>query len=105
MPTEKHGMQEQRHVHKEDTDFKITARRNKLTGLWAAGQMGLSGPDADAYSKEVVLADFEEVGDQDIIRKLVGDMQAKGVSVTEDLVKAKLLEFEATARDQTPQPE
>jgi hypothetical protein len=105
MATEKHRMREHHHAHKEESDFKITARRNKLTGLWAAEQMGLSGPDAEAYSKEVVHADFEEAGDQDVIRKLVGDMQAKGMSITEDLVKAKLLEFEATARDQLPKPE
>lgn len=105
MPIEKHGKgHEQHHVHKEETAFKVTARRNKLAGLWAAGRMGLSGEAAEAYAKDVVLADFEEAGDQDVIRKIMGDLDAKGLATTETEVKEKLAQFEAEARDQLHGP-
>lgn len=101
MPTEKHGKaHEQHHAHKEETSFKIAARRNKLAGLWAADLMGLTGADADAYGKEVVMADFEEAGDQDVIRKLVGDLKARQISLSENEVTAKLAELETEARRQ-----
>jgi hypothetical protein len=63
----------------EETRFKANARRNKLFGAWAAQQLGLSGADADAYAKEVVMADFEEAGDDDVFRKVRKDFDAKGV--------------------------
>ena len=69
---------EAKYLHDQETQFKITARRNKLLGLWAAEQMGLSGADAEAYAKEVVVADFEEAGDDDVLRKVLGDLVDKG---------------------------
>ncbi len=74
------------------------ARRNKLLGLWAAGLLGKSGPDADAYAKEVVLADFEEAGDNDVVRKVVKDLEGKGV--TEQEIRAKMAELLAQAVSQ-----
>ena len=68
--------------------FKATARRNKLLGLWAADLLGLSGSDADAYAKSVVISDLEEAGDDDVIRKVIADFDAKGVAKTrEDIVR------------------
>ena len=66
--------------HDQAFQFKATARRNKLLGLWAAEKLGLSGGDADAYAKEVVIADFEEPGDEDVVRKVAGDLEGKGVT-------------------------
>ena len=63
----------------QEFQFKATARRNKLLGLWAADKLGLSGGDAEAYAKEVVVADFEEPGDEDVVRKVAGDLDGKGV--------------------------
>src|SRR5262245_16418246 len=64
----------------EELKFKAYARRNKLLGLWAAALLGKTGADAEAYAKEVVLADFEEAGDNDVLRKVAKDLQPKGVS-------------------------
>jgi hypothetical protein len=73
----------------EESRFKANARRNKLLGLWAAEKMGLSGDAADAYAKEVVVADFEEAGDDDVLRKLRKDFDAKGVAQSDqDIRKA-----------------
>lgn len=66
--------------HDEEFKFKVTARRNKLLGLWAAGLMKIEGADADAYAKQVVVSDFEEPGDDDVLRKVLGDLQANGRS-------------------------
>ena len=71
----------------EEQRFKALARRNKLLGLWAAEKMGLSGPAADAYSKEVVVADFEEAGDDDVLRKVSTDFTAKGVVQSEQQIR------------------
>ena len=69
---------EKQFAHDEELRFKAFARRNKLLGLWAAGILGKTGADADAYAKEVVLADFEESGDNDVVRKVVKDLAGKG---------------------------
>ena len=61
---------ENKFAHDEELLFKSTARRNKLLGLWAAEKMGISGPEADAYAREVVLSDFEEKGDENVFRKV-----------------------------------
>src|SRR5215204_4070714 len=80
---------EKKFAHDEELRFKANARRNKLLGLWAAEKMGLSGPAADAYAKEVVVADFEEAGDDDVLRKVRKDFDAKGVSQSDaDIRKA-----------------
>jgi len=82
---------EKKFAHDEELRFKAMARRNKLLGLWAAGILGKSGPDAEAYAKEVVLADFEEAGDDDVVRKVVKDLEGKGVS--EQDIRAKMAEL------------
>ena len=64
----------------EELRFKATARRNKLLGLWAAQRLGKSGADAEAYAKSVVLADFQEAGDDDVLRKVRGDLEGAGLS-------------------------
>lgn len=73
--------------------FKAEARRNKLLGLWAAEQLGKHDADADAYAKEVVAADFEEVGDEDVFRKVRADFDAANVSVTDTVIREKMLAF------------
>ena len=80
-----------------DQKFKAEARRNKLLGLWAAEKLGHAGDAAAAYAKEVVAADFEESGDGDVVRKVLGDLTAKGVAVTEPELRAKMDELMATA--------
>jgi hypothetical protein len=84
-------------AHDQDLRFKATARRNKLLGLWAAGQLGKAGPEADAYAKEVVLADFEEVGDDDVFRKVKADLAAGGSTVSDDQIRAAMAELMAKA--------
>ena len=71
---------EKQFAHDEELKFKATSRRNKLLGLWAAEKLGRKGPDAEAYAKEVVMADFEEAGDDDVFRKVRKDFDAKGVA-------------------------
>ncbi len=80
-----------------DQKFKAEARRNKLLGLWAAEKLGISGDAAAAYAKEVVASDFEESGDADVVRKVLGDLTAKGVAVTEPQLRVKMDELMATA--------
>ena len=86
---------EKKFAHDEELRFKATARRNKLLGLWAAALLGKMGPDADAYAKEVVMADFEEAGDEDVFRKVAKDLAEKGVS--EAQVRAQMHELLAQA--------
>lgn len=86
---------EKKFAHDEELKFKAYARRNKLLGLWAADQLGKTGADAEAYAKEVVLADFEEAGDDDVLRKIVADLSSKGIS--EQAVRAKMTELLAEA--------
>ena len=70
--------------------FRIHARRNRLVGMWAAERMGLSAVEAEAYAKSVVQADFEEAGDEDVIRKLLGDLTSAGVEVSEADIREAL---------------
>ncbi|MCY1128010.1 DUF1476 domain-containing protein [Frigidibacter sp. RF13] len=88
---------ENKFAHDEELRFKVAARRNKLVGLWAAGLLGKSGADADAYAKSVVIADMEEAGDEDVVRKLAGDLGAKA---DEAAIRAKLAEFYVEAKRQ-----
>jgi len=88
---------ENKYAHDEETKFKIAARANKLLGLWAAELMGKSSDDAAAYAVEVIKADFEEAGHEDVVRKVTGDFNGE-VSDTE--VRAKLLELTAVAEEQ-----
>ncbi|HYI89037.1 MAG: hypothetical protein K0Q60_3950 [Microvirga sp.] len=71
---------EKKFAHDEELRFKATARRNKLLGLWAADRLGKSGADAEAYAKSVVMADFQEAGDDDVLRKVQADLEAGGAA-------------------------
>jgi len=93
------GMDAKLH-HDGELRFKVTNRRNKLLGLWVAEQFGLSGDEAAAYAKTVVLSDFEETGEDDVVRKVLGDIQAKGVAIEEATIRAKMQALLDTAKDQ-----
>lgn len=88
---------ERKFVHDEELRFRATARRNKLFGLWAAEKMGLSGSEADEYAKAVIKADFEEAGDEDVLRKVGGDLTAKGAGVADTELRTKLIDLTAEA--------
>ena len=88
---------EKKYALDAEQKFKAESRRNKLLGLWVAEKLGLSGDAAIAYAKEVVAADFEEAGDGDVVRKVLGDLTAKGVALTEPQLRAKMDELMATA--------
>jgi hypothetical protein len=90
---------ERKFAHDEELRFKATARRNKLLGLWAAEKLGRSGAEADAYAKSVVLADFEEAGDGDVIRKVKSDLEAGGVAITEGEINLRMVELMEKAID------
>ena len=72
----------------QEMQFKIVARRNRLLGQWAAKKMGLTEAEADAYAKDVIRADFEEAGDEDVVRKLLGDLTSAGVEIDEAAIRA-----------------
>lgn len=88
---------ESKWAHDADMQFKIMARRNKLVGLWAAGEMGKSGDAAAAYAKEVVAADFEEAGEEDVFRKLRKDLPA---SVSDQDIRKHMADLLDTAAEQ-----
>lgn len=91
---------EKKQAHEQELAFKTTARRNKLLGLWVAEHLGLAAEAAEAYAKEVVVADFIEAGDNDVIAKVMADLQAKKVDLSEHRVRAKLTELAEVARKQ-----
>lgn len=91
---------EAKFAHDQEMLFRITARRNRLLGEWAAGLMSLTAEETDAYAKAVVQADFEEAGDEDVIRKVLGDLVSAGVDADEAKVRAALAEKAAEARRQ-----
>ena len=74
----------------EELRFKAESRRDKYVGLWAAEKMGMSGADAEAYAKTVVMADLEEPGSEDVVRKVMADFNERGVNVSEDEVRQEL---------------
>lgn len=82
--------EEAKFAHDEEMQFRVHARRNRLLGTWAAEKMGLSAVEAEGYAKAVVQADFEESGDEDVIRKLLGDLVSAGVEVSEAEIRAAL---------------
>jgi hypothetical protein len=86
---------EKQFAHDEELRFKAMARRNKMLGLWAAGVLGKSGADAEAYAKEVVLAEFEEGGDNEVLRKVLKDLEPKGV--TEQQIRTQMTDLLAEA--------
>jgi hypothetical protein len=92
--------EEARYAMDQQSQMRVTARRNKLLGLWAAGLMGVSGADAEVYAKSVVVADLEEAGDGDVIRKVLGDLTAAGITRTEAQVKEELARLLPVARDE-----
>ncbi|MXO47906.1 DUF1476 family protein [Erythrobacter vulgaris] len=92
--------EETKYAFDQETDFKIAARRNRLLGEWAAGLMGLTAEETDAYKKAVVQADFEEAGDEDVVRKLLGDLTAAECDVSEADIRTKLDECSVEARRQ-----
>ena len=81
---------ENKFARDEELQFKVTARRNKLVGLWAAEKMGLTAEESDSYAKSVVQADFEEAGDEDVVRKILGDLTSAGVDSDEATIRAAL---------------
>lgn len=89
----------------QDMAFRITARRNRLLGQWAATQMRLTPEETDAYAKSVVQADFEEAGDEDVMRKVLGDLTGAGVDTDEAAVRRALEAQTIEARRQLIQPE
>lgn len=91
---------ETKYARDEEMLFRVTARRNKLLGQWAAEKMGLTPEETDAYSKAVVQADFEEAGDEDVIRKLLGDLTSAGIDIDDAGVRAALGEKTVEARRQ-----
>ncbi len=82
--------EEAKFAHDEEMHFRVHARRNRLLGQWAAERMGLSAVEAEGYAKSVVQADFEEAGDEDVIRKLLGDLVSAGIEVSEADVRAAM---------------
>lgn len=88
---------ENKYAHDAEMQFKAEARRNKLLGLWAAELLGKTGADADDYAKEVVKSDFEEAGDEDVYRKVSGDLGSKADEAT---IRSKMVELMAEAKSQ-----
>ena len=91
---------EQKFAMDEESKFKAMARRNKLLGLWAAEKLGKTGADADAYAQEVVRADFEEAGDNDVLRKVRADFDAAGVVEPDGQIRAMMEQLMMTAVEQ-----
>jgi hypothetical protein len=91
---------EAKYARDEEMQFRITARRNRLLGMWAARQMGLSDAESESYAKDVVRADFEEGGDHDVVRKILGDLTNAGVECDEGQIDAALRNKEIEARRQ-----
>lgn len=83
-----------------DMQFRIVARRNRLVGEWAAEKMGLTAEESDSYAKSVVQADFEEAGDEDVVRKVLGDLLSAGVEIDDVAVRAALDAKSVEARRQ-----
>ena len=83
----------------QELEFKAQARRAKLVGLWAAGLMGLSGEEADAYAKSVVIADLEEAGTEDLFRKIRADLDQHSVQLSDHQIRAKMEEALEEARE------
>lgn len=84
----------------QELQFKVTARRNKLLGLWAAGLLGKTGDAAEAYAKEVVLADFEKPGDSDVVEKLVKDLAAGGKPMEDHTIRKQAERLAVEAKKQ-----
>jgi hypothetical protein len=92
--------EEARYALDQETQFKVTNRRNKLLGLWAGGLMGLDGDSAETYAKSVVVADLEEAGDDDVVRKVKGDLEKAGIAKTELDIREEMARLLPVAREQ-----
>jgi hypothetical protein len=86
---------EKQFAHDEELRFKATARRNRMLGRWAAEHLGVADPDA--YAKEVIMADFEESGEDDVFRKIRQDLDGKGIQISDEALRAKMHELMAQA--------
>ena len=91
---------EAKFAHDEEMRFRITARRNRLLGEWAARRMGLTEAESESYAKDVIRSDFEEAGEHDVIRKVLGDLTAAGIEIDEEEVSQALRNKEIDARRQ-----
>jgi hypothetical protein len=91
---------EKKYEHDQDLKFKVNARKNKLLGLWAAGLIGKSGADAEAYAKDVVMADLEKPGDSDVIDKLVKDLAAAGKPMEDHTIRKQAERLAEAAKEQ-----
>jgi len=91
---------ETKYARDQELQFKVVARRNRLLGQWAAKKMGLTEAEADAYARDVIRADFEEAGDDDVIRKLLGDLTSAGVEIDDAAIREQLEHKTVEARRQ-----
>jgi hypothetical protein len=91
---------EKQFAHDEELKFKATSRRNKLLGLWAAEKLGRTGADAETYAKEVVMADFEEAGEDDVFRKVRKDFDAGGIAATDQEIRTVMVDLMGKAVEQ-----
>jgi hypothetical protein len=96
---------ETKYARDQEMQFRVIARRNRLLGAWAARLMGLTEVEAENYAKDVVRADFEEAGDEDVIRKLLGDLTSAGVDMDEARIREALEHRSVEARRQLMQSE
>jgi hypothetical protein len=94
------------HALKAELEFKASARRNKLLGYWLADRMGLGEAEAEEYAKQVIRADLEEPGEEDVVRKVMADIKEKGLAVTEGMLRQEMEHLLRVARgqieDETP---
>jgi hypothetical protein len=91
---------ESKFAHDEEMKFRLVARRNRLLGEWAAAKMGLSEEETSSYAKDVIRADFEEAGDEDVIRKVLGDLTAAGIETNDSEIRETLDHKTAEAKRQ-----
>jgi hypothetical protein len=91
---------EAKYRHDQETRFKVTVRRNKLLGQWAAEQIGLTGKEAEAYAKEVIRADFERVGDEDVLEKILKDFGESGVAISAHRLRKEMDHWLEVAKEQ-----
>ncbi len=91
---------EDKYKHDQDLQFRVTNRRNKLLGLWAAAELGKQGEAADAYAKEVVMSDFEAPGDDDVLQKVLADFQAAGVEMSAHRIRHHMDQLVSVAKEQ-----
>lgn len=97
---ERKKAEEAKYKHNQEFLFKVTARRNKLLGLWAAAQFGLSGAEAEAYAKQVVQSDFERPGDADVVAKVLRDFEARRIEMDEHRVRRQMEKLTEEAKKQ-----